>query len=68
MLTTAGVTALTMEENPWANCGGTPAAMPTVVAGGIRISAAPMNAPASPLPTTKFTLAFMIKPSINSNG
>jgi hypothetical protein len=68
MLTTAGVTALTMEENPWANCGGTPAAVPTVVAGGIRISAAVATAPSSPLLTTKLSFDFMDRPSINANG
>ena len=59
MLTTAGVTAFTMGEKLWANCGGTPAAVLTVAAGGVNTSAAPRNAPANPLPKRKFILAFM---------
>jgi hypothetical protein len=59
MLTTAGVTALTIPENPSARTGGTAAALPTVVAGGATSNPTANNAPANPLPATKESCTFM---------
>jgi hypothetical protein len=63
MLTTAGVTAFTMPENPWANCGGTPAAVLELIAGGRRTSAADRDATATAPPITRFNCAFICKTS-----
>src|SRR5213594_1890457 len=62
MFTTAGVTALTMEENPWASWGGTAAAVLSFNAGGANTSTA-TTIPASPLPMRKLSFAFMGQPS-----
>src|SRR5437879_6381558 len=62
MFTTAGVTALTMEENPWASWGGTAAAVLSFNAGGANTSTA-TTTPASPLPIRKLSFAFMGIPS-----
>src|SRR3989441_1092591 len=62
MFTTAGVTALTMEENPWASWGGTAAAVLSFSAGGANTSTA-TTTPASPLPMRKISFALMGQPS-----
>src|SRR2546428_7186849 len=62
MFTTAGVTALTMEENPWASWGGTAAAVLSFNAGGAKTSTA-TTTPAMPLPIRKLSFAFMGQPS-----
>src|SRR6266568_5644476 len=59
MLTTAGVTAFTMLENPSTSCGGTLAASVSAVAGGENVQAAARSAPSRPLPLTTPNFAFM---------
>jgi hypothetical protein len=62
MFTTAGVTALTMGENPWDSWGGTAAAVLSFNAGGANTSTA-TTTPASPLPIRKLSFAFIGNPS-----
>src|SRR5947208_5203552 len=59
MLTTAGVTAFTMLENPSTSCGGTLAASVSAAAGGENVQAAARSAPSRPLPLTTPNFAFM---------
>jgi len=58
MFTTAGVTAFTIAEKPWASWGGTAAAVLSGTVCGVNTNTA-IIAPASPLPTRRLSFAFI---------